>query len=158
MYYSAHSELLKNYRLVIVPCANPDGTIAGKNNYRAQSNAFGRCTAEHIDMNRDFISFNAVESKRLKSLILKSKPDVYLNMHGWYDETIGTKALNGIIMNTQDFTTRKDGRYGANDGYIIAYVHNTLDIPSALVEYKAPDKVSLNRDVKMINEIVEYFN
>ena len=41
--------------MVVVPCANPDGTISGKNNYRAEiKGAFGRCTYKGKDMNRDF--------------------------------------------------------------------------------------------------------
>ncbi|MCR4563496.1 MAG: hypothetical protein K5755_02535 [Clostridiales bacterium] len=156
-YYSSHSEELKNYRLVIIPCANPDGTIAGKNNLRAEKKAFGRCTANHIDMNRDFKSFKAVESKALKKYIAKCEPDIYLNMHGWYDETLGTKKLNGIIMNAQEFSTRKDGKYGSSYGYIIGFVRDTYKIPCALVEYKSPDEVYLDRDVKMINNIIKSY-
>jgi len=156
-YYASHSEELKNYRLVIIPCANPDGTIAGKNNLRAEKKAFGRCTANHIDINRDFKSFKAVESKYLKKYIAKCKPDIYLNMHGWYDEVLGTKKLNGIIKSAQGFTTRKDGKYGADYGYIIGYVRNTYKIPCALVEYKGPDNVVLSRDITMINNIIKSY-
>ena len=156
-YYAAHSDLLGSYRLVIVPCANPDGVIAGKNNYREQSNAFGRCTAEHIDINRDFRSFRAVESQRLKKLLVKCEPDIYLNMHGWLNESMGSKKLNGIIVKAQGFDGRLDELYGWDSGYIIGYAHNVLGIPAALVEYKAPDRVSLNRDVNMINAIIEAY-
>lgn len=156
-YYASHSEELGNYRLVIVPCANPDGTIAGLNNLRAEKKAFGRCTAKHIDMNRDFNTFKAVESKALKMFIAKCKPNIYLNMHGWYDEVLGTKKLNGIIQNAQGLTTRKDGKYGADYGYIIGYVRNTYKIPVALVEYKDSKQVVLTRDVKMINDIIKAY-
>lgn len=53
-YFVNHIKELKNYTLVIVPCANPDGVIAGTNNQRACNTAFGRCTANHIDINRDW--------------------------------------------------------------------------------------------------------
>ena len=156
-YYSKHSEELKNYRLVIVPCANPDGTIAGKNNKRACSSAFGRCTAKHIDMNRDFKSFKAVESKSLRNFILKCKPNVYLNVHGWYDEAVGTKKLNTIIRKAQGFSYQNDNSYGTSKGYIIGYVHKKLGIPASIVEHKGPTKVSLSRDVNMIAAIIKAY-
>ncbi|MDE5974412.1 MAG: hypothetical protein K2G73_07060, partial [Eubacterium sp.] len=95
-YYAKNPKMLKNYRLVIVPCLNPDGTIAGVNNQRACSTAFGRCTAKHVDMNRDFVSFQAIESRYLKDFLNKYRPDVFTDFHGWLDETIGTGALCNI--------------------------------------------------------------
>lgn len=73
-YYASNPDKLRNFRLVIIPCLNPDGTIAGTNNNRANSTAFGRCTANHIDMNRDFPSCNAVESRAFKALLSKTDP------------------------------------------------------------------------------------
>ena len=155
-YYAKNSQKLGIYRLVIVPCANPDGTIAGKNNLRACRSAFGRCTAKHVDMNRDFGPFKAVESRKLKNFILKCSPNVYLNMHGWLNETLGTKKLSRIINRAQGFSNYI-GSYGSRDHYIIAWVHNRLKIPASLVEYKSPYKLSLKRDVNMINSIIKSY-
>ncbi len=155
-YYANHSQELGIYRLVIVPCANPDGTIAGRNNYRACKSAFGRCTAKHIDMNRDFGPFKATESRKLKNYIKKCAPKVYLNMHGWLNETLGTKKLSKIINRAQGFK-KFINSYGEKDNYIIAWVHKKLKIPAALVEYKAPNKISLTRDVKMIRGIIKAY-
>ncbi len=43
-YIAQNPHLLRNCRIVIVPCANPDGAIEGVNNYRTGSDAFGRNT------------------------------------------------------------------------------------------------------------------
>ena len=155
-YFVFHSDRLQNYRLVIIPCANPDGAIAGKNNYRASANAFGRCTANHIDINRDFYSFNAVESRALRDCIKQMKPNVYLNMHGWLNETLGTASLNSLINRIQGFPVQKNV-YAANEGYIIGWVHNNLDIPCSLVEYKSPYNISLSRDINMIVAIIQSY-
>ena len=155
-YFANHSDELGDYRLVIVPCANPDGTIAGKNNKRACASAYGRCTAKHIDMNRDFGPFKAVESRKLRNFIKECKPKVYLNMHGWLNETLGSYNLCRIINNAQGFT-KYIGSYGAKDHYIIAWVNSHLGIPSALVEYKGPNSISKKRDIKMIKDIIKAY-
>ena len=99
-HFASHPEELGNYRLVIVPCANPDGAIAGKNAQRSGKNAFGRCTAAHIDINRDFGPFKGKETRALRDFILRSKPHVYINAHGWLNETLGTKKLCQIVNRT----------------------------------------------------------
>lgn len=151
-YFANHTSELKNYRLVIVPCANPDGTIAGTNNSRACSTAFGRCTAKHIDMNRDWTSFNAVETRCLRDFIVKMKPSFYLNMHGWLNETIGDKSLNTIINKQLGLSGRLDNNYPST--YAIGWVHKSLKIPATLVEYKSSKSVSTTKDVNMIKAII----
>lgn len=152
-YFASHVSELKNYTLVIVPCANPDGTIAGTNNKRACSTAFGRCTAKHIDMNRDFGQFKAVETQKLRDFIVKTKPDFYLNMHGWLDETIGDSNLNTII-NKQLGLSKKVNNYPTTQGYAIDWVHKNLKIPATLVEYKSSSSVSTQKDINMIKAII----
>ena len=155
-YFALHSTQLRNYRLVIIPCANPDGTIAGKNNKREGSKAFGRCTANHIDINRDFGNFKAIESKALRDFILNSSPDIYLNMHGWLDETIGDKKLNSIINKQLELSGSID-RYPYTTGYIIDWVHKSLEIPCSLVEYKSSDSINKIKDIKMIKSIIKNY-
>ncbi len=155
-YFATHSSELGEYRLVIVPCANPDGTIAGRNNLRACSTAYGRCTAKHVDMNRDFGPFRAVESRKLRNFIKDCKPNVYLNMHGWLNETLGSYKLCSIINKAQGFH-KYIGSFGAKDHYIIAWVNSHLGIPSALVEYKGPKSISRARDIKMIKNIIKAY-
>lgn len=152
-YFAEHSSELKNYRLIIIPCANPDGTIAGKNNQRACSTAFGRCTAMHIDINRDWGNFKAIETKKLKNYITTAKPDFYLNVHGWLDETIGDSSLNTII-SKQLGLSKQINHYPNTPGYAIDWVHKNLKIPATLVEYKSSASVSTTKDVKMIKAII----
>ncbi len=151
-YFANHMRELKNYTLVIVPCANPDGTIAGKNNQRACRSAFGRCTAAHIDMNRDWGSFKAVETRKLKDFIVKTKPDFYLNMHGWLDETLGDSNLNTIINKELGLSKKLNSNYPSN--YAIGWVHKNLKIPAVLVEYKSSSAVSTQKDINMIKAII----
>lgn len=155
-YFATHSEELGKYRLVIVPCANPDGTIAGVNNQRACSTAFGRCTAKHVDMNRDFGAFRGLESRKLRNYIVKCNPNLYMNMHGWLNETLGTSKLSRIV-NRNLGLPGYIGSYGADQGYLIGWVHNRLGIPSTLVEYRSPGSVSTKKDVKMIKAVIKAY-
>ncbi len=152
-YFANHISELKNYRLIIVPCANPDGTITGKNNQRACNTAFGRCTAKHIDMNRDWENFRAVETVYLKDFIVKMKPTIYLNMHGWLDEAIGDSTLNAIAKK-QLRLSKTINHYPKTPGYAIDWVHNHLKIPATLVEYESSESVSTDSDINMIKAII----
>lgn len=156
-YFATHSSELKNYRLVIVPCVNPDGNIAGKNNKRACSSAFGRCTAKHIDMNRDFRAFKAVESRKLRDFIVDCKPKIYINGHGWLNETYGTTKLCQIIDKNVGLGAVNGGQYCYSQGYIIGWVHNKYNIPCCLLEYKSPKSLSTSKNVKMIKEVIKAY-
>ena len=156
-HFASHPEELGNYRLVIVPCANPDGAIAGKNAQRSGKNAFGRCTAAHIDINRDFGPFKGKETRALRDFILRSKPNVYINAHGWLNETLGTKKLCQIVNRTLHLNKMKDGVYAANEGYAIGWVHKKLNIPCCLLEYKAPNALHTKDNVRMIREIIKAY-
>lgn len=152
-YFADHSSELKNYKLIIVPCVNPDGTIAGKNNQRACATAFGRCTSKHIDMNRDWGNFKALETQKLKNYITKVKPDFYLNVHGWLDETIGDSSLNTIVRK-QLGLSKQINNYPSTPGYAIDWVHKNLKIPATLVEYRSSASVSTTKDISMIKSII----
>lgn len=151
-YFSVHTAQLKNYTLVIVPCANPDGVIAGTNNQRACNTAFGRCTANHIDINRDWGSFRAVETRALRDFIKQCKPTFYLNIHGWLNETLGDSNLNAIISKELGLAKKMNNNYPSN--YAIGWVHKNLKIPATLVEYKSSSSVSTQKDIKMIKAII----
>ncbi len=88
-YYSFSSDL-KGCRLLIIPCANPDGIAEGTTN-----NGFGRCNADGIDLNRDFDAnhvvnttarnytpapFSSVESQALRDLVWAADPDVVVDL------------------------------------------------------------------------------
>lgn len=156
-YFTEHSASLKNYRLIIVVCANPDGTFDGKNNSRANSRAFGRCTAKHVDMNRDFRRFRGMETRALKKYILKSDTDLYINCHGWENQVIGSRKLNKIIRKNLNLRRTQNDVYCYNQGFAIGWVHRKLGIPVALLEYKNTSSVSTKKDIKMIKNIVKKY-
>lgn len=156
-YFTEHSSALKNYRLIIVVCANPDGTFDGKNNSRANSRAFGRCTAKHVDMNRDFRRFRGKETRALKKYILKSDTDLYINCHGWENQVIGSRKLNRIIRKNLNLRRTQNDVYCYNQGFAIGWVHRELGIPVALLEYKNTSSVSTKKDIKMIKNIVKKY-
>ena len=152
-YYMNDCSELGEYRLVLVPCANPDGTYAGVNNLRACSTAFGRCTAAHIDMNRDFGTFAAQESRYLRDLIKKYSPDVYVNCHGWLDMVLGNTEVGSIFVNEYNLTTKKYGSYGLSQGYIIDWVKENIGAKSVLLEYKNSSSTDYKKMIKCINKI-----
>lgn len=156
-YFTEHSSSLKNYRLIIIVCANPDGTFNGRNNSRANSRAFGRCTAKHVDMNRDFRRFRGKETRALKKYILKSDPDLYINCHGWENQVIGSRKLNRIIRSSHNLRRAQNDVYCYNQGFAIGWVHRELGIPVALLEYKNTSSVSTKKDIKMIKNIVKKY-
>ena len=152
-YYMNDCSELGKYRLVLVPCANPDGTYAGVNDLRACSTAFGRCTAAHIDMNRDFGTFAAQESRYLRDLIKKYSPDVYVNCHGWLDMVLGNTEVGSIFVNEYNLTTKKYGSYGLSQGYIIGWVKENIGAKSVLLEYKNSSSTDYKKMIKCINKI-----
>ncbi|MBR0413544.1 MAG: Ig-like domain-containing protein [Clostridia bacterium] len=156
-YYAKYPKELGNYRLVIVPCANPDGAYHGKNNLRACASAFGRCTANHVDINRDFLSRKAVETRGLIKIIDLCKPNVYLNCHGWLDEAIGTSSLCTIVQNSLHLSYSLRNRYAYDQGYAIGYVRAKYGIPCCLVEYPAPNAISHKNTVNMIQKIIKTY-
>ena len=156
-YFTEHSSALKNYRLIIVVCANPDGTFDGRNNSRANSRAFGRCTAKHVDMNRDFRRFRVKETRALKKYILKSDTDLYINCYGWENQVIGSRKLNKIIRSSHNLRRTQNDVYCYNQGFAIGWVHRELGIPVALLEYKNTSSVSTKKDIKVIKNIVKKY-
>lgn len=156
-YYSENPEALGDYKMVIVPCANPDGVMYGINNNRAEEgNAFGRCTYAGIDINRDFKEgyFYAAESRALKSLMDKYPPSVYINFHGWEDSVLGDPYLVDILVPSLDIRLGKPEWYRAEDGFIIGYVKNHYGSKSALVEFKNPYSVNQFQVINAINCVI----
>ncbi len=156
-YYAKNPDKLCGFRLIIVPCLNPDGTISGTNNLRACATAFGRCTYKHIDMNRDFRSFKATESVSMRNLLNRYKPDVFTDFHGWLDETLGTSTLCNIFNSNMKLSYKQAGTYAYSSGYLYGYVYNKYKCPSALVEYKAPNRVNHTQTVNAINAVIKQY-
>ena len=161
-YYAKNPKKLKDYTFVIVPCVNPDGTLYGKNNYRAdKKNAYGRCTYKGVDINRDFRKkkFKAQESKALRNLMKKyyDRIKVNIDLHGWEDSVLGdkkiVKAFRKYVGNKKD----KSGMYGGKKGYVIKYTSGELKAHSALVEFKNSKSVKAKKVEKAINALVDIY-
>lgn len=155
-YFAQNPSGLKDYRIVIVPCANPDGTIDGKNNLRSGSSAFGRCTASHVDMNRDFISgqFKAQESRALRDLMKRYKMDTFIDFHGWLNSVLGNGTLVDIFRSTNGISRDQTGSYGTSQGYIFGWANANLGARSALVEFKSPSACNYLNVAKGIQQAV----
>lgn len=159
-YYTLNPDKLGDYKMLIVPCANPDGAISGKNNYRAEKDdAFGRCTYDGVDMNRDFMEgrFYAIESQALRDLMQQYPMNIHLDVHGWEDSVIGDRDLVNIMRDKVDLTTDKSGRYGEQYGYIISYVKNHFGAKTALVELKNSKSVNVAKFEEGLNMIMAIF-
>lgn len=155
-YFANNPSQLRDYRIVIVPCANPDGTIDGNNNLRSGSSAFGRCTAAHVDMNRDFISgsFKAQESRALRDLMKSYKMNVYIDFHGWLNSVLGNGTLVDIFRSTNGISRDQTGSYGTSQGYIMGWANENLGARSALVEFKSPSNCHYTNVANGIKQVV----
>lgn len=151
-YIAQNPSVLNDYRMVIVPCGNPDGTIDGKNNLRSGSSAFGRCTASHVDMNRDFISgsFKGQESRALRDLMKQYKMNIYIDFHGWLNSVLGNGTLVDIFRSTNGISRDQTGSYGTSQGYIFGWANANLGARTALVEFKSPSNCNYLNVVKGI--------
>ena len=157
-YYTNNPSKLGNYQMIIVPSANPDGVIEGKNNYRStQAGAFGRCTADGIDMNRDFKAgeFKAVESQKLRDLMNKYKMDIHIDFHGWENSVIGDPTIVKAFRSEVGISKDKSNRYGSGQGYLIEYTKNTYGAHSAIVEFKNSKSVNKTKVCNALNQVME---
>lgn len=159
-YYDA-ADKLHGCRLVIVPCANPDGLLDGYSN-----NDFGRCNAKGIDLNRDFdanyvanttkgryyspYAFSAAESRALRDLYNNYQPDIVCDFHGWLNYTIGDAEIAEVFseeMNLSHYVSFTSSNAG---GYFANWAHQQGSL-ALLVEFSNPNisienlKTSVNR-------------
>ena len=156
-YYSEYPEALGDYKMVIVPCANPDGVVYGINDHRAdEGDAFGRCTYAGVDINRDFKAgdFKAVESRALKSLMDEYPPSIYINFHGWEDSVLGDPDLIKILVPGLDLSRGNPDWYRTDDGFIMGFVKEYYGAKSALVEFKNSYSVSVAQVIEAIDCVI----
>lgn len=162
-YYRNNSDKLGNTRLLIIPCANPDGLYDGNSN-----NGFGRCNANGVDLNRDFdanyvsrsdsryytpYAFSASESRALRDLVNAYSADVVIDFHGWLNYTIGDYELAQVfydelgLSHYVSFTTTNAGGYFSN----WAHQQGALAL---LVEFTNSHSVSIEKVVNAVNRIL----
>ena len=156
-YYANHPSELKNMRLIVIPCLNPDGVIAGTNELYTGSNSFGRNTANHVDLNRDFNTFNGYESRAIRSLMQKYRPNILCDFHGWLDTSIGNPNMVNIFSDTLGLSRKQPNRYGESYGYLMGYSYKTYGAASLLVEYRNSN-ISHTNTVRAISKTIAYYN
>ena len=155
-YYANNIDSFSGTRLIVIPCLNPDGVIAGKNELYYGFNAFGRCTADAVDINRDFGSFKSREARALRDLMKKYKPYALCDFHGWLDTSLGNPTLVNIFSDTLKLSKKQYNAFGYSKGYLIGYVARTYDAYSVLVEYKNSNinhYLTLDAINKMLNRL-----
>ena len=156
-HYSRQTSL-HGCRLVIVPCANPDGLLDGYTNY-----GFGRCNAKGIDLNRDFDAghypfqnarnhtpapFSAAESRALRDLYWAYTPDVVMDFHGWYNEVYGASATARAL--SERLGLPYYNILSSRSGFFARWAQDQGSV-GLLVELPAPDIIPQERIVQSIN-------
>ncbi len=160
-YYTENAEAYRNTRVVIVPCANPDGLEDGTTN-----NGFGRCNANGVDLNRDFDAdhkvftnsrnktlepFSAAETRALRDLVNEVDADVVIDFHGWLNMTIGDASLAEIFEEEMELKHKTEFNNNCN-GYFSYWAHLN-GAESLLVEFK-DEKVSVQKLINALDKII----
>ena len=153
---------MQNCRLLIVPCANPDGVEEGTTN-----NGFGRCNADGIDLNRDFDAshivytsarnytpapFSGVESRALRDLVWASDPDVVIDFHGWLNYTIGNSELAEVFSTYVGINHKYELTTGAH-GYF-SYWAQLQGAEAILVEFKDTTSVVTEDVILAVDQLI----
>lgn len=140
-----------NYSIYVIPRMNPDGYYSGYTH-----NGPGRCTTRRynnsgtlvkggVDLNRCFpAGFNsftnarnytgqkplaAKEAKLLKKYLdqhLGSGTNIYIDMHGWYDQTITYRSGSGALYKCfkSYFSGTRASSFAGSKGYIARYAQS----------------------------------
>lgn len=160
-HYSQSADL-QDCRLLIVPCANPDGIAEGTTN-----NGFGRCNADGVDLNRDFDAnhvvytsarnytpapFSGVESQALRDLVWAAEPDVVIDFHGWLNYTIGSSEL-AEVFSTYVGLNHKNELTTSAHGYF-SYWAELQGAEALLVEFKDTDSVVHSDVIMAIDQLI----
>lgn len=160
-HYSKTNDL-KDCRLLIIPCANPDGIAEGTTN-----NGFGRCNADGIDLNRDFdvdhvaittdrnytpAPFSGVESCAMRDLVLATKPSIVIDFHGWLNYTIGNSELAEVFSTCVGLNHSYEFSSGAN-GYF-AHWAEEQGAEALLVEFKDTNSIVNNDVISAVDKLM----
>lgn len=163
-YYNTNKDKWSDTRLLIVPCANPDGLYDGYTN-----NGFGRCNANGIDLNRDFdanyisrtdaryytpYAFSASESRALRDLVNEYSADVVIDFHGWLNYTIGDYELAQVFYEEMGLSHYVSFTGSNAGGYFANWAHQQ-GVLGLLVEFTNSRSVSVDRLVSATNRILQ---
>lgn len=85
LYKEKYHELLSNVVICIIPAFNIDGALNRNSHSRANQDGpeeYGfRGNAKNLDLNRDFIKTDALNTKSLKLILQQWDPDVFVDTH-----------------------------------------------------------------------------
>ena len=147
--FSESPQELKETRLIVIPCVNPDGISDGWS-----SGDFGRCNAQGIDINRDFdyhwqfsnetryrtgiAPFTTPEARVLRAVVMKEQPDIIIDFHGWLNCTYGDIAITDYF--DKAFATQRIKPNPSDNSYMAQFFTgwSSQYARSALVEYPNP--------------------
>ena len=150
-------------RLIIIPCANPDGLYDGTTN-----NGFGRCNANGVDLNRDFDAnyrsyssarnytqypFSAAESRALRDLYTSVKPSTVIDFHGWENCTIGNYELAQIFEEEMGLAHKVSFMTNNASGYFSNWAYQQGSY-SLLVEFTNSNSVDGNKLLNSVNRLI----
>ena len=151
-------------RLIIIPCANPDGLYDGTTN-----NGFGRCNANGVDLNRDFDAnyrsyssarnytqypFSAAESRALRDLYMDVKPLAVIDFHGWENCTIGNYELAQIFEDEMGLSHKVSFMTNNASGYFSNWAYQQGSY-SLLVEFTNSRSVNENKLIKSVDRLIK---
>lgn len=116
-HYAENAGALKDFRLYIVPSANPDGLIDGNT-----KDGFGRCNAMGLDINRDFPigwikrtekrnktgsqPFSTAEARAIRDLVEGIRPDYAMDIHGWISASYGDGEMAKVFAKPFGFSVK----------------------------------------------------
>lgn len=166
--YSDQPELLLFTRLIVIPCVNPDGVFFG-----VSKNSFGRCNAQGIDLNRDFDynwayisnsryqtgtqAFTTPEAQILRDIVLKEKPDIVLDFHGWLNCCYSSDLeLKNSIVSAFSLGQEKVAfpGYKPKQGYFFGWASQYA--MAALIEYPFMDSSILtDQTMQVLNQLIQ---
>ena len=162
MEHYSKSPDLQDCRLLIVPCANPDGIAEG-----ITKDGFGRCNADGIDLNRDFDAnhevntnprnytpapFSGVESRALRDLVWAADPDIVIDFHGWLNYTIGSSELAEVFSTYVGLNHKNELTTSAN-GYF-SYWAQLQGAEAILVEFKDTNSIVKDDVIQAVDQLI----
>ena len=104
--FNGKSDLLDRVNLILIPILSVDGheraSAYSRPNQRGPRIQGWRNTAANQNLNRDYLKLDQPEMRAVRGLILKYKPDLYVDIHVTdgmdyqYDVTYGFNGENGV--------------------------------------------------------------
>lgn len=121
MAFYGRDALLDRVNLILVPILSVDGheraSAYSRPNQRGPRLQGWRNTATNQNLNRDYMKLDQAEMRAMRGLVLKYRPDLYLDVHVTdgmdyqYDITYGFNGENGVWSRSPAIARWLDDRY-----------------------------------------------